>query len=128
MVNALTGEYAITQRSRVLTAARPVLNVVRAVLSAKRARGGLVQLHHVYSHSGGRDFPSRMNDRADKWANKARLDALGAPLPLKLHGEEEHRMAIGRVPVSGPFRPAILRKLRGGALDAWGSRVRAWLC
>jgi len=31
LAGALTGVYAITQRSRVLTAARPVLNMIRAV-------------------------------------------------------------------------------------------------
>ena len=102
LAGVLTGEYAITQRSRVLTAARPVLNVVRAVLCAKRARGGVVQLHHVYSHTGGKDLPSRMNARADHLANTARLGARDALLPLRLHGEEVCRMSIGRVPVPGP--------------------------
>ena len=124
LAGALSGEYAITQRSRVLTAARPVLNVIRAVLCAKRARGGVVQLHHVYSHTGGRDFPSRMNDRADVLANKARLGARDMQITLRLHGEEVYRMQLGRVPVSGPFRAAILRKLHNQALKAWGSRTR----
>ena len=39
LAGALTGVNAITQRSRVLTAARPVLNMIRAVLTAKRLRG-----------------------------------------------------------------------------------------
>ena len=124
LAGALTGVYAITQRSRVLTAARPVLNMIRAVLTAKRLRGGGVRLVHVYSHSGGQGFLASMNDRADRMANAARVRAQGVHLPLRLYGEEAHRMAIGRVPVSGGFRPAILRKLRGRAADAWATRVR----
>ena len=124
LAGALTGTYAITQRSRVLTAARPVLNVIRAVLSAKRSRGGVVRLHHVYSHTGGHGFSARMNDRADALANGARIAARYMQIPLDLYGEEVHRVHIGRIPVVGPFRPAILRKLQAGALDAWGSRPR----
>ena len=120
----LSGEYAITQRSRVLAGARPVLNLIRAVITERAARGGVTRLKHVRSHSGGLDFPARMNERADRVANAARVAALGQHLPLVLYGDERYEMFVGRVPVYASYRRAILRELQSRVLQAWGERRR----
>jgi ribonuclease HI len=104
-----TKSYALSQRARILCAARPVLRMARAVVCARR---GDTCVQHVRSHSGGTDFFSRMNDRADVLANKARLEFAGRAdeLPLTLYGDAAVRMMVGRVPVIGSFKKAILRE------------------
>jgi ribonuclease HI len=113
--------YALPQRRRILCAARPILNGIRAVVGARSA---LTRLDHVRSHSGALDVHSRMNQVADGEANRARCAALGKPsLPLDIYGEERHIMYLGRIPVIGAFKPAILRSLSARAVIRW-SRPR----
>ena len=77
--------YVLSQRVRVLCAARPVLVMLRAVILA---RAGRVNLVHVRAHTGGTGFLARMNDRADAVANRVRCEWLGRSreLPLPLRG------------------------------------------
>ena len=113
--------YALPQRRRILCAARPILNGIRAVVGARSAP---TCLEHVRSHSGTLDMRSRMNQVADEEANRARCAALGQPsLPLDIYGEERHVMYLGHIPVIGAFKPAILRSLSARAVLRW-SRPR----
>lgn len=110
--------YALPQRRRILCAARPILNGIRAVVGARSAP---TRLAHVRSHSEALDVHSRMNQVADGEANRARCAALGKPLlPLDIYGEERHVMYLGRIPVIGAFKPAILQSLSARAVLRWG--------
>lgn len=96
----LIPEYELPQRARILTAARPVLSMTRAVIWARKGR---TVIAHVRAHTGGSDIRSRMNERADQLANVARLLWKGraADLPLDLYGEERFRVLVNGVPVVG---------------------------
>ena len=59
VLNLFTGSfvavYALPQRARARSAARPVLNMIRAVVAA---RSGAVRVEHVYSHQTDSSFPT----------------------------------------------------------------------
>ena len=113
-----TNTYAIPQRARAISAARPVLNMIRSMVSN---RIGPVTLSHVRAHSGKDDFASRMNDLADREANEARLEWAGrsGELPIWLAGEDRFRVQIGGYPVVGNYRRAIHRHLELARLQRW---------
>lgn len=110
--------FAPSQRARILTAARPVFKMIRAVIAARK---GIVHIVHVRAHTGGSDFDSRMNERADVLANQVRVRYHGraAELPLDIYGEERFTMRIGLVPVLGSFRDALLREFGRLAVKRW---------
>jgi ribonuclease HI len=82
------GSYHLTQIQRILSAARPVMNVVRAMIAA---RAGQSRIEHVGAHTGGLDVHSRLNEAADAEANnRARVSAKEGDkyVPYQLVGEE----------------------------------------
>ena len=109
-------EYALPQRRRILSAARPVLNGIRAVI---RCRDAPTRLEFVRAHTGASNQHALMNQRADEEANRARRENTAAKLPLHLYGEERHCMALRRIPVIGAFKPAILRYLSTRSISRW---------
>ncbi len=117
-----TSEYALPQRARILSAARPILNMIRAVIAARESP---TRFRHVRSHTGGDSFDEEMNDRADVEANSARRHAIGqkASFPLQMYGEEGHRMSLQKVPVIGAFKPAMLRCMRRNRTRQWIGRA-----
>lgn len=108
--------YALPQRRRILCAARPILNGIRAMLAGRAAP---TMIEHVRSHTGALDEHSRMNEVADVEANRARCAAWGETLPLDIWGEERHTLHLGHVPVIGAFKPAILRSMSERAIRRW---------
>jgi ribonuclease HI len=109
-------EYALPQRRRILSAARPVLNGIRAAI---RCRDAPTRLEFVRAHTGASNQHALMNQRADEEANRARRENTAAKLPLHLYGEERHCMALRRIPVIGAFKPAILRYLSTRSISRW---------
>ena len=102
------------QRKRIVAAARPVLNMVRVVISA---RSGMVTLLHVKAHSGCSDVHSLMNEAADKMANRAiRLAAEDEDLPYHMFGEEYVGVNVMRANVIGSNKKEILRSLDPGSV------------
>ena len=95
-------EYAMPQRARILSAARPVMKMIRMMIEQ---RVGPVRLGHVRSHSHGADYDSRMNDVADVGANEARIAWAGeaSVLPQWLWGEEVYRLRVDNCPVVSSF-------------------------
>ena len=115
-------QYTLPVRSRLLTAARPMYNLLRAIIGT---RPGPVRVIHVKAHSGRQDFAFLHNDLADSIANTARLASRdGAPLPLPLYGDVRYRLSLDGIPVIGPYRPALLRELRKRRLDTWSRKPR----
>lgn len=113
--------YAISQRRRVLSAARPLMNCIRAAIEC---RSGRVDLSHVKAHSGGLDHGSVMNALADAEANRVRLEAAeaGPPFPTRrLAGEERVRVAGAGGMIIGSFREAFLRRAERKWLDVLGA-------
>ena len=113
-----TNEYAIPQRARAVSAARPVLNMIREMI---RLRRGTVTFGHVRAHTQGRDFESQMNDIADHEANLARLEWAGRARELGtwLTGEDRFRLRVGGFPVVGSYRDAIKRQMRERRFIKW---------
>ena len=109
-------EYALPQRRRILSAARPVLNGIRAVI---RCRAAPTRLEFVRAHTGASNQHALMNQRADEEANRARRANADAKLALHLYGEERHSMALRRIPVIGAFKPAILRYMSTRSISRW---------
>ncbi len=124
-----TGEYlpsyTLTQRARILCGARPVLNIIRAVICQRSCP---TQFTHVRAHSGGTDIHSRMNELADREANRVRIDSGDSVLGLRIYGEASHRMEIetggGKVPVVDRYKPAILRAFERKRMEAWAEKLR----
>jgi exonuclease III len=115
--------YALPQRARILSAARPVLNGIRAVI---RGRTAPTRLEFVRAHTGASNVHARMNQVADEGANRARCGAGPRNLALRMYGEERHTMSIKRIPVVGAFKPAILRCLAARSVSKWcGIRHRS---
>jgi ribonuclease HI len=117
--------WSLPQRKRILCAARPIMNQIRAVIGA---RTGATCIRHVKAHSGGTDLHSRMNDLADREANAARIEAAkSSDIPYDLAGEELVSMATGGlvsplVPVLGSYRKQLLREFESQALIRWGCK------
>jgi ribonuclease HI/exonuclease III len=110
--------YHLPQRKRILSAARPVMNNLRSLITA---RTGAIALTHVRAHSGGTDLHSRLNDSADRVANAARLEGMHEPIPYNLHGEERMIMTLTvgsgtqferHLPVVGSYRAQLWREAR----------------
>lgn len=113
-----TGLYAVSQRARAVAAARPAMNMLRATMAARR---GTVVFRHVRAHTGCRDVASRMNAIADAVANRVRRrwEGRSAEVPYHVWGEHQYRMRIGRVPVIGSYRRAVLRAAAARELTSW---------
>jgi ribonuclease HI len=112
---SLLRTFHLTQRQRILSAARPVMNIVRAVISA---RAGASDIRHVRAHTGGADVHSQLNEVADVEANRARIEAAatGEFIPYLLAGEERVCMSVNGVSVIGSYRRQVLRAAAGRAL------------
>jgi ribonuclease HI len=105
-------DYAISQRSRALSAARPVVNMFREIIES---RDGPVSFRHVKAHTGGTSFAVKMNELADSAANRSRLEWKGRrdAVPYRLYGDFRYTMEITGTSVIGSFRRAILRECAG---------------
>jgi len=114
--------YALPQRARALSAARPVLNMIRAVVVA---RSGAVRVEHVYSHQADSSFPTRMNNLADVLANRARLEAAGTKPRPCFYGEDRYCMTVKGVHVLGSYKQAVLREFRVRGFASWASGRRS---
>jgi len=111
---SLLHSFHLTQRQRILSAARPVMNIVRAVIAV---REGASDISHVRAHTGGADVHSRLNEVADAEANRARIEAAETgELPYLLAGEEKVWMSVNGVPVIGSYRRQVLRAAAGKSL------------
>ena len=111
------GEYALPQRRRILSAARPVLNGIRAVV---RCRTAPTHLEFVRAHTGASNQHAIMNQLADEEANRVRREYARSPrLPLRLYGEEGHPVALKDIPVIGAFKSAILRCMSARSVSRW---------
>ena len=110
--------YALPQRARILSAARPVMNMIRAMLELREAP---LELGHVKAHSNGTDFHSRMNDHADRKANEERLkwSSKEHAFPEYLWGEERYRLRVDGFPVVGSYFRALMRSLDSRRLLMW---------
>jgi hypothetical protein len=115
-----TNDYALPQRARATSAARPVMNMIREMI---RLRKGSVTFGHVRAHSHGHDFASRMNDIADHEAKLARIEWRGRAREFGtwLVGEDRFRIRISKFPVVGSYRDAIKRRMKEMRLQAWAS-------
>lgn len=119
--------YALSQRRRILSACRPLLNCARALISARLGAVGIVK---VKAHSGRGDCHSQLNDVADGVANRARIAATMRRFPPRnLAGEVgvgvwlPNRRGPGRgASVIGSFRRALLRRAEQLALESIGKR------
>jgi ribonuclease HI len=106
--------YALPQRARLLAGMRPVRNCIEAVICR---RAGATELFHVKAHTMRSDQHSRMNEVADREANRARIEK-GTAVPYELFGQELVRMKIRASPhsrpleVLGSYRQAMLRMTR----------------
>jgi hypothetical protein len=109
--------YALPQRARLLAGMRPVRNCIEAVI---RRRTGFSELSHVKAHTMRSDQHSRMNEVADREANRARIERGNSPgaVPYDLFGQERVRMKVRTSPhaqpleVLGSYRQAMLRMVR----------------
>lgn len=110
------GSYSITQRKRILSAARPTMNLARALICA---RSGRTTISHVRAHTGGADVGSLLNEAADRVANAARIRAAGSSPPHELAGEEKMSMMVRGVRVVGSYRQHLQRELDRKALQRW---------
>lgn len=115
-----TGQFRVPQRKRILTAARPILNSIRRIIST---RTGHVTLSHVRAHTEGLDLDSRMNEAADRVANEARVAAdPGSHYTSDYAGEEKVSLRVGGVNTCGSYRKAILRKTEKQLLKGLSTR------
>jgi ribonuclease HI len=108
----VTGEYNnifhTSRRKKILNAGRAILNLQRAMISA---RGGQVHLIHVKAHTEGTDLDSRMNAAADTEANRARVAATKNPLlvpPSGFAGEERVSLVLRGWTNTGSYRKSLL--------------------
>jgi hypothetical protein len=108
----VTGEFNnvfyTSQRKRILNAGRPILNAIRAMISARQ---GKVHLVFVMAHTGGKDLDSRINEAADIEANRARVEATENPLlvpPSGFAGEERVSLVIRGWTNTGSYRKSLL--------------------
>ena len=112
-----TNDYMLPQRARAISAGRPVLNMIRAMMTM---REGSVTLKHVRSHTLRKDFASRMNDLADKEANRARLaHPEDTVFPVWLFGEDRFRIVLDNFPVVGSYGKALRRCLENIRFRKW---------
>ena len=113
-----TNDHALPQRARAISAARPVMNMIREMI---KRRQGPVTFGHVRAHTQGRDFGSRMNDIADHEANCARMEWIGRAPELDpwLSGEDRFRIQIGGFPVDGSYRNAIKKRTMDLRFQLW---------
>ena len=102
-----SSSYAIPQRRVILSAARPVMCTLRAVIAA---RSGPVRLHHVRAHYGSTDRHSLFNAEADRLANRARVRAARTRPPNFLFGERSVTVTVAKIRVVGSYRRAIERR------------------
>jgi hypothetical protein len=105
--------FAMSQRSRITQACRPVLSCIRALISR---RSGNVHFLHVRAHTGSGDRHSLMNERADELANVARLAAnvddhslTNPPVARDLYGQERVIVSVDDIEVTGSYRGALER-------------------
>lgn len=105
------------QRHRILTAARPVLSSIRAMI---RDRPGPTCLHWVRAHSGAADTHSVLNDAADRVANEARVAALADPSLASgggFAGEEPVTLVLRGWTTTGAYSRSVLMERQEAALD-----------
>jgi ribonuclease HI len=115
-VERRTNRFYTTQRRRILNAARPQLNVIRAVISQ---REGHTALRHVKAHSGATDKHSRMNEVADREANRARIAARDwkePTAPLGFAGEAAVGLKLRGWGVTGSYRTSLLYEAEARSL------------
>jgi hypothetical protein len=101
-----SASYHLPQRRRVVMACRPVLNLIRRAIQDRR---GTVTLVWIRAHTDGRDLHSRMNDIADREANKARMEA--TQRWHRIAGYERLVMRVAKTETIGPYRKQVQRHL-----------------
>jgi ribonuclease HI len=112
-----TGVYHVSQRRRILTAARPLITCIRTMITERQGR---VELTHVKAHTGGTDRHSRLNDVADAEANKARIAGTKNPAlvpPAGYAGEEKVSLVLKGWVTTGSYRRTLLHLAAARALD-----------
>ena len=119
--DAMGSHFTLPARTRILTAVRPMYNLLRAIICA---RPGHVTVSHVKAHSGKQDFASIHNVLADTIANTARMASKDLRLPLPVYGDVRYCISLAGVPVIGPFRPALLRAFRKRRINKWAASKR----
>jgi ribonuclease HI len=117
----VTGEYNnifyTSRRKKILNAGRPILNLQRAMISARR---GKVHLIYVRAHTGGTDLDSRGNEAADLEANHARVKATKNPLlipPSGFAGEERVSLVLRGWTNTGSYRKSLLFEAGNRSLE-----------
>ena len=104
-----TSRFYTSQRRRILNAARPVLNNIRAMVEA---RIGPVDINWVKAHTGGTDIPSVRNESADVGANVGRVTSQPSH---GLAGENKVSLLLRRW-ATGSYRRTILQEAKSAAL------------
>jgi len=120
-------ECQTNERQRLLTAARPLLQLIHHLLSVRERAGSTLTLQHVKAHTRHTDMHSVGNRLSDFQANRARLKPL-QPQPLCLLElplqQCEHYVSMWRPsPEAGPplmiiddIRRAAMSQLKAAAL------------
>jgi hypothetical protein len=96
--------YHLPQRRRVVMACRPVLNLIRRAIQDRK---GTVTLVWIRAHTDGRDIHSRMNDIADREANRARIEA--KQTWHRIAGYERLVMRVANTETIGSYRKQVQR-------------------
>lgn len=119
-----TNQHSISQRRQFLRAGRPNLCLQRSLMAL---RPDPVRYIHVFSHSGGKDRLSLLNDEADAQANAGRASAeASGDSATPPHGWElRYGLSIDKRHCHGSYRAALLSQSSGALMAQWLSLPRA---